>query len=249
MNLKNVKEKYGLESGLKITTKAGFKATFGFGSSSAVTVCTAKAVSELFGLNLDNKSLFDICYKTVIDVQGKGSGFDLAAAIWGGTLLFQNKGEIVEPLNIPNFDLAVGYTGQKYDTVKVVNEVLELQKIFPEMVGGTYDNIEYLVNKAIENIKQNPENQDLLTTLGHYMNFNQGQLEGLGVSSVELYQIIFAAKGAGAFGAKLSGAGKGDCAVALVNNSNKQTVQEAIKNAGFEVIEANVGAEGVRMES
>lgn len=241
--VKNMLDKYpSINTGFKITTTADFSSKFGFGSSSAVTVCTAKALSELFNLNLSNQELFEVCYKTVIDVQGKGSGFDLAAAIWGGTLLFQNKGEVVEPLDLPGFDLAVGWTGQKYETVKVVNEVKELENNYPEIVAGVYDNIAYLVNKVVE-LSQNKD-ADLIPKLGQYMDFNQGQLYTIGVSCLELETIIQTAKKAGAFGAKLSGAGKGDCAIALVNSSNKSQVQQAIKNSGFEVIEVKVGAKG-----
>jgi len=251
--LKNMKQKYGLKTGLKITTKAGFSSTFGFGSSSAVTVCTAKAVSELLGLNLSNKELFEICYQTVLDVQGKGSGFDVAVAIWGGTILFQNKGEVVENLDIPGFDLVAGYTGKKYGTVQVLDEVLALEKEFPEIIKGSYDNIGYLVNQAVKFIKSADSqgnlanSQKLLVKLGHLMNFDQGQLETIGVGCLELAQIIFSARNAGAFGAKLSGAGKGDCAVALVDKTNKTAVQKGIKKAGFEVIGIKVGAEGVKV--
>jgi mevalonate kinase len=243
--VKNVIQKYNISNGFKITTKAGFKSTFGFGSSSAVTVCTAKAISELFDLGISNKELFDICYKTVLEVQGKGSGFDLAAAIWGGTILFQNKGEVVEPVNIPNFDLVVGYTGQKYGTVQVLNEVKEIEKEFPEVVAGVYDNLEYLVNKSVSLIKS--EDPEILRKLGNYMNFAQGQLETINVSSIELDTIIKTAREAGSYGAKLSGAGKGDCAIALVDSSNKFQVADAVSKAGFEIIDVKVGAEGVRV--
>jgi len=244
--IKNILKKYRIDTGFKITTEADFSSSFGFGSSSAVTVCTAKALSEIFNLNLNNQELFEICYKTVLDVQGKGSGFDLAAAIWGGTILFQNKGEVVEKINLNNFDLAVGWTGKKYETVKVVNEVKELANNYPEIVEGVYDKISYLVNKIVEISK----NQDpkLLIKLGDYMNFNQGQLAVLGVSSLELDAIIQTARQAGSFGAKLSGAGKGDCAIALVDNTTKIKVQEAIIKAGFEIIDVKVVATGVRVE-
>jgi len=210
-------------------------------------------VSELLGLNLSNKELFEICYQTVLDVQGKGSGFDVAVAIWGGTILFQNKGEVVENLDIPGFDLVAGYTGKKYGTVQVLDEVLALEKEFPEIIKGSYDNIGYLVNQAVKFIKSADSqgnlanSQKLLVKLGHLMNFDQGQLETIGVGCLELAQIIFSARNAGAFGAKLSGAGKGDCAVALVDKTNKTAVQKGIKKAGFEVIGIKVGAEGVKV--
>lgn len=245
-SVKNFVAKYPISAGVKITTKAGFSSKFGFGSSSAVTVCITKGLSEMFGLNLSNQEIFELSYKTVIDVQGKGSGFDIAAAVWGGTILFQNKGEIVEPLNIPGFDLAVGYTGKKYETVKVLDEVKMVEAEFPDVIAGTYNNIAILVEKALDLIKSGQPN--ILPKLGQLMNFNQGQLDTLGVNCLELSEIIYAARNAGAYGAKLSGAGKGDCAVCLVDGFNKMQVADGIRNQGYEVIDIVVNAPGARVE-
>ena len=91
--VKNFFEKYQVKSGLKIKTKSEFSSKFGFGSSSAVTVAALKGLSVLFKVKLSKKELFNLAYKTVLDVQGVGSGFDLAAAIWGGTIFFVTGGK------------------------------------------------------------------------------------------------------------------------------------------------------------
>src|SRR3989344_2396885 len=98
--VKNIYEKFGLKKGLRITTTSEFSSKFGFGSSSASTVCSVKALSELFDLSLSNKEIFDLAYKTVLDIQGKGSGFDVAAAVYGGTIYFVNPGKVIAPLKI-----------------------------------------------------------------------------------------------------------------------------------------------------
>jgi mevalonate kinase len=253
--VKNILEKYNLKSqnfGLKIETESQFSSQFGFGSSSSVTICVAKAISELFNLSLSNQELFEICYQSVLQVQGKGSGFDIASGIWGGTILFKNKGQIIKPLEIPGLDLVVGYSGQKYETVRVLNEVEELRKEFPQIIDKTYEDISELIDQAIAIFGTNEElvakTKQNLKKLGKLMNFNQGYLEILGVGSFELSKIIYAARGAEAFGAKLSGSGKGDCAIALVDNENKKVVENAIKKIGFEVINTKIGAKGVCIE-
>ena len=123
--VKNLYEKFGLDKGLRVTTTSEFSSKFGFGSSSASTVCVVKALSELFSLNLSNKEIFDIAYKTVLDIQGKGSGFDVAAAIWGGTIYFLTGGKTIQPLAIDHLPLIVGYSGIKADTVILINKVKE----------------------------------------------------------------------------------------------------------------------------
>ncbi|MEK7090049.1 MAG: GHMP kinase, partial [Patescibacteria group bacterium] len=76
-----------------------FQSTFGFGSSSAVTVCTIKALAKLFKVNLSTKESFDLAYQAVLDVQGVGSGFDVAAATYGDTLYFVARGQTIKNLN------------------------------------------------------------------------------------------------------------------------------------------------------
>ena len=240
----NFVEKYPVNSGVRVTTVSGFSSQFGFGSSSASTVCVLKALSELTGKKLQNKSLFDLAYKTVLDVQGKGSGFDVAAAIYGGTLYFVTGGKVIEPLKIKNMPLVIGYTGVKADTVSIMNEVSAKMKAQPERVKRIYDAIAKLVNEAKPKMIEGDWER-----VGKLMDFNQEYLRDLGVSSEKLEALIAAAKGAGAYGAKLSGAGGGDCMICLAPPDKRKNIEDAIQQAGGQVIHVTPGAQGVRRES
>src|SRR5690606_30499325 len=66
--------------GMKITTD-GPRITYGLGSSSAITAATIAAAAHTLGLRLSQRDIFDLAYAAVIEVQGTGSGVDLAAAI------------------------------------------------------------------------------------------------------------------------------------------------------------------------
>ena len=68
------------------------------------------------------------------------------------------------------------------------------------------------------------------------MNQNQKLLKQLGVNTPKLDSMIDAAIKAGAWGAKLSGAGGGDCMIALVSPARRTTVEKAIQSAGGEII-------------
>src|SRR3989338_5386531 len=56
--VKNFRDQFGLKNGVCIETSSDFSATFGFGSSSASTVCVLKGLSEITNINLNNESLF-----------------------------------------------------------------------------------------------------------------------------------------------------------------------------------------------
>jgi len=67
----------------------------------------------------------------------------------------------------------------------------------------------------------------------------------LGVSSEELDRLIQASRRAGALGAKLSGAGGGDCMIALVDSAHRKAVLKAVAEADGQVLSVSVGAKGV----
>ncbi|MBI4097430.1 MAG: mevalonate kinase, partial [Candidatus Levybacteria bacterium] len=51
-----------------------------------------------------------------------------------------------------------------------------------------------------------------------------------------------------AYGAKLSGAGGGDCMIALSSDALRSKVEKAIEKSGGEIISVTTNAEGVRIE-
>ena len=232
-----------VKPGVKITTSSEFSSQFGFGSSSASTVCVIKALSDITKVNLDNKAIFDLAYKTILDIQGKGSGFDVAAAVYGGTLYFVTGGKVIKPLKINNLPLIVGYSGIKFDTVRLIDEVAKKAKKYPSVVDNIYNQIGKLVDFARKAILKND-----FATLGELMNFNEGYLSSLGVEGKKLSDMIYAAIDAGAYGAKLSGAGIGDCMIALAPKNKVQAVKNGITSAGGQVIDIKTNVEGVRIE-
>ena len=229
--------------GIRITTKSDFSSQFGLGSSSSSAVCTIKAVSELLGLNLSEKEIFDLSYKTILDIQGKGSGFDVAAATYGGTLYYMTAGKVIESFKIDSSPLIMGYSGIKADTVTLMNKVKGEFSNKQSRLEEIYDSIEVLVNQAKDAIMKMDWEM-----LGLLMNKNQKYLKDLGVSIEKLDSMIKASINAGAYGAKLSGAGGGDCMVAVVSDEKRGKVIGAIQSAGGEIIDIKTGAEGVRIE-
>ena len=233
-------EKHPQHSGVFLTTASDFSSLFGFGSSSAVTVSCIHALATLFDVSLTKKQLFQLCYQAVLDVQGVGSGFDLAAAIWGQTLYYVSPAKVVRPINFEKARLIIGYTGIKADTPTIVRMVQEKRSQTPKKIEGLFHSIEHIVEQAEAAIRQQQWN-----VVGSLMSENQSILHELGVSSKELDTLITAAQKAGAYGAKLSGAGGGDCMISLCDDEHVQPVERAIQSAGGIVLHAHVHAKGV----
>ena len=241
--VRNFDQKYPLKSGVKITTKSEFSSLFGFGSSSASTVCVVKGLAELFDIKLSSKEIFDLAYKTVLDIQGKGSGFDVAAAVYGGTLYFVTGGDVIESVEVDTVPLVVGYSGIKADTVTLIKAVAEKASRHSDLIDSIYTDIGKVVDAARAALIAKD-----WALVGELMNFDEGMLESLGVGSARLSAMIYASRDAGAWGAKLSGAGVGDCMVALTPSDKRSAVADAIKKAGGETIDIDINVEGVRVE-
>lgn len=242
MLVKRLYKKYQLSSGIRISTESDFSTQFGFGSSAAVVVALAKALAEYFDLRMSEREIFEISYQAVLDVQGVGSGFDVAASVYGGTIYYVTPGTIIENIFEGELPIVVGYTGIKADTSTLIRQVAELKRN-EGWVEAVFGDISDLVNRA----KKLFMTHDFVQ-LGKLMNKNQTLLSTLNVSSVELDRMINASLDSGADGAKLSGAGGGDCMIALTGAKQREKVVESIVNCGGSWMNVKTGAEGVRTE-
>lgn len=238
--VKRFYQNYGLKKGLNITTKSQFSHTYGFGSSSAITVATLKALSLLYQIKLSEKELFNLAYQAVLDIQGVGSGFDLAAALWGGTLYFEKGAKKVEKLKIKSLPIVVCYSGVKADTPTLVRQVEELMRKRPKKVKAIFDQMAEIVKKAKKLLSE-----EKWLELGELMNQNQRLLEQLGVSTMLLEKLVKSAIKAGAWGAKLSGAGGGDNIIALCSGEKRKLVEKALIKEGGKIMRVRLNEKGV----
>ena len=79
------------------------------------------------------------------------------------------------------------------------------------------------------------------------MNENQRLLRQLNVSSEKLETLIRVSLETGAYGSKLSGAGKGDCMISIADQ-NTDKIRQAIEDAGGQPLNIRLQAQGVRIE-
>ena len=236
-------QRHTLPYGVFIQAHSEFSSQLGLGSSAAVTVAATVALSQLICLELSKQDLFSMAYDAVQIVQGVASGFDVAASLFGGTLYYRRWGPKIVPLEPVPLPIIVGYSGTKADTILQVQRVRERYKEQPDLVEEVFDGMARLVDDG---------RKALLTQdwwrLGRVMSLAQSLLDSLGVNTPKLAHLVHVAEEAGAFGAKLSGAGGGDCMIALVGEKQRSEVKKAIQDAGGEVIPIKAGAPGARRE-
>ena len=214
------RKRAGLKCGFDLLIESDFSPTVGFGSSAAVTVATLAVLEHaMSGVIPDKLDLFHEALAVVRSVQKVGSGADIAASIFGGILAYRRgshpKLYIKKlPKLIP---LTVVYSGSKVATPIVVQAVKYLRAKHLKIFDCIYDAMDKCSLEAITAIKE----QDL-QRLGELMNIHQGLQDAIGVNNVRLSELIFALRSRKEIkGAKISGAGLGDCVIGLGKINSK----------------------------
>ena len=237
--VQQLKRRFSLDGGLRIRTQGPLQ-SFGLGSSSAITVATLAAISRLCELNLSRCELYALARAAVLAVQGAGSGLDVAAAVYGGTCYLERSGATPVPLTLDGLPLVIGYSGQKVSTTALLRQVAALRSRQPDLIEPVFALAGRIAIRARDCLLE-----ARWRDLGALTNLHQGLLDALGVNTVALAQLIHAARDAGAWGAKLSGAGGGDCMFALTDVDRRADVVASITAAGGTALDFGCGAPGV----
>lgn len=207
----------------------------GIGSSAAVTIATLSAINIKFGLGYDIEKLAAMGHEIEKEVQGAASPTDTFVSTFGGVVEIPSR----KRLDIPDCAVVIGNTNKGKKTVELVKQVAVLKNEYPETVDPLIKTIGSLAKKGGTLVS----GKDYLS-LGKLMNMNHGLLDALGVCTMELAVLVYAARNAGAYGAKLTGAGGGGCMFALTDSPLK--VAAAIKKAGGIAIITRITSEGVK---
>lgn len=103
----------------------------GLGSSSASTVAlTACLYNHMFG-KIDKDEIYKLAQKAnYIRQKGIGSGFDIASAVYGSIVYrrFKDIDKVdseIEVLRLGDYEMALGFIGESYDTVNSVAKFVE----------------------------------------------------------------------------------------------------------------------------
>jgi mevalonate kinase len=199
-----------LPGGVSLEIRSDFSSTVGLGSSAAVTVATHAALAEAAGRKPDPMDLFDAALSTIRAIQGMGSGADVAASVWGGTVFYVSQPREIRKLN-RICPLTVVYSGGKIPTPEVVARLEQARQADPVRFEEIFDAIHQGVLAAVPAIETGD-----WPALGRCFDEAQARMQDLGVSSPVLDGIARDLRASqGIHGAKISGAGLGDCVIGL----------------------------------
>lgn len=262
--------------GFDIMVTSDFSHTIGLGSSAAVTAGVVAAITALYshpsepsqqpshpsepgqpshpgrpsepGRDLGSRrGLFDLSLKTVRSVQGRGSGSDLIASIYGAITSFDPVSVTAKTLPFPGrhdtdtdrgqsgpsavtadgLRLDLFYCGYKTPTVDVLSQVeSQRRRGFAGVHDGLYSQMGAVTETAEEAVLAGDWQR-----VGACMNHYHGLLDALGVCDSKLCEMVYEARSnEGVLGAKISGSGLGDCIITLSRTSSEPPVIEAAQS-------------------
>jgi len=228
------------ERGFEVVVDSDIPLGAGLGSSAAVAVATIDAAARALGVKMPREELADRAYRVEHAVQdGGASRADTFCATMGGAV--RVEGDDCQSLPTPDLPLVVGYDGCAGDTGELVAEVRALRESHP-FVADTVSAVGDPVRRGEQALAA--EDRELL---GELMNVNHGLLSALGVSARSLDAMVWAAREAGARGAKLTGAGGGGCIVAL-GDPDKLKRALSYAPACEDAFHAELDTDGLRQE-
>jgi len=228
------------EAGFDVRIESDIPLGAGLGSSAAVTVAAIDAATRELGVELEPRDLADRAFRVEHAVQdGQASRADTFCSAMGGAV--RVEGDDCRTLSAPDLPFVVGFDGGAGDTAGLVSRVRGLRDSY-EFAAETVGTIGDVVRTGERALSDGNTDE-----LGGLMNFNHGLLSALGVSSRSLDAMVWAARDAGALGAKLTGAGGGGCIVALDGSESTKRALEYLPGCE-EAFRAELATEGVRRE-
>jgi mevalonate kinase len=205
----------------------------GLGSSAALAVAVARALLVHDKRHPDLAVVTRAAGRSEDMMHGRASGIDVAFAAGGGIGVYR-RATGVRPFSTPALRVLVGPSGAPRSTLAMVEKVAAETSSAAEdprlrELGGLTDiGTAALVGRDLQ-------------ALGTAMNRAHEILAGLGVSTPLLDDLCSLARGAGAYGAKLTGAGGGGAVIAIAPRDKEQAVLAEWKRANVTGFVATVG--------
>jgi len=225
---------------IKITFGGTLLAGSGVGASAASCVSLARALNAEFDLGYSIEEINRVAWQGEFPYHGVASGVDNTASTYGGLLLFQliNGQQHFERIQTPQpFEIVLANSGITANTA-LLDEVTEQHKkddldLFTSRLK-TITAQAYNMKAALEAGK--------LENVGKIMSDNHQVLVDMQFSHEILDYLCKLALENGAWGAKVTGGGRGGYMVALTPGEKLQeTVASAFDKEGYKVIRAVIG--------
>jgi mevalonate kinase len=199
----------------------------GLGSGAAVSIAVLRALGAFLGRPMDDQVVSELAYEVEKLHHGTPFGIDNTVITYARPVYFV-RGKAIQTMKVGRpFTMVIGDTGIASPTSAAVGDVRQAWQKNKKLYEDYFEAIGSLVDSAHQMIEIG-----LLEPLGPLMDANHGLLRKIGVSCEELDCLVKAAREAGAWGAKLSGGGRGGNMIAIATAEKAPMVAKALEKAG-----------------
>jgi mevalonate kinase len=224
----------------RVTLSGDLIAASGVGASAASCAAIVRGFSDELGLGYSDERVNEVAYEGEKGYHGTPSGIDNTAATYGGLIWYKREAnqQRMERMKLKKpVEIVMGNTGIVADTKVVVADVKERKEKEPAKYAPIFERAAQLAQDARKQL----DTFDL-EKVGASMNMNHELLQKIGVSCDELDMLVGLARDCGAFGAKMTGTGRGGYMVALTPGvSLQERVAAEIEKKGFQALRTTIG--------
>lgn len=219
-------------SGVEVVIDSNIPPGQGAGSSSALCVAMVGAL-----LQVENNPEYLSNYlqwfsrRLELNLHTPVSGVDNAVIAHRGAFLFSTGEGLKRLESKKSVHFVVATTGPRLLPNRGFDALRGMKKMGTEAFAQVIDAADSIAIKLADALVEGDG-----AVVGHCMQASQALLEELGVSTPKIDMTIAAALEAGAYGAKLTGAGCGGFVIACVASEQIQTVESAWKTLGLKEI-------------
>ena len=220
----------------------------GLGSGAAISTAIARAVAQFLGQPLSPAEVSALVFEVEKYYHGTPSGIDNTVVAFEQPVWFI-KGEAIGRVKVAHpLTLLVGDTGVVASTRTVVGDLRRRWQAESARYESYFDEIGAIARRGKILLEQETAPT---AALGELMTENHQILQTIGISHPQLDELVSTALAAGAWGAKLSGAGWGGNMIALAppEATAIARIRQSLLDAGaVGVIIAVVGASSAGFE-
>ncbi len=237
-------ERFGkCEEGMSIEIRSEIPRGSGLGSSAAVSVATAAAVTRIMGKKLSLEEISKIAMKGEAAIHGNPSGIDVETSLRGGVVLF-SKSSGAKPIAFEKgIEILIAFSGKSRNTSALISSVALIRKKYPNTFAHLVESSSFLSLQAVDALCRGD-----LPYLGAIMNIAQPILDWIGVSNDKLDRMLEDARSGRVFGAKITGAGGGGSIIVLPRPGTAKEVIDRLEAESKYVFSTLIPQEGLKVE-
>lgn len=199
----------------------------GLGSSASISTVLLAALADYYHIQLTPQIFIPLVFECEKHVHGNPSGIDNTICISGGIIRFQ-KG-MIKYLHIPqSIPLLIIYSGQQHSTQNAITAVRRRLEQSPNEITNLFQKIGQIADAGSNALYKGD-----LNLLSQLMAQNQLLLTQLGLTTVNITQIIDLAHSLDINGIKITGAGAGGCLIAIAPISRLTQLREKLTALGY----------------